>query len=136
MTVRIYAVEDHELMRGMLVEFLSLVPGFEVSGFASSAEEALGDPSLSGTSIVLVDVSLPGMTGIDFVRELRGAGGGPPCVMLSGHRDPSYVRHALAAGAVGYVVKGNPEELVHAIRTVLGGGRYVSGEQDHFAVEA
>jgi DNA-binding NarL/FixJ family response regulator len=131
MTARIFAIEDHAMMRDMLVEFLSLEPDWEVSGVAATGEQALHalDDTASPPSLVLVDVSLPGMTGIEFVRRFNRRGGRPPCVMLSGHHDPSYARHAEAAGAYGYVVKGNPEELVKAIRTVLEGRRYVRAER-------
>jgi DNA-binding NarL/FixJ family response regulator len=131
-TTRIFAVEDHAIMRAMLVEFLTLEPGWEVSGVASSGEQALAaldEDTASPPSLVLVDVSLPGMTGIEFVRRFNRRAGRPPCVMLSGHHDPSYARHAEAAGAYGYVVKGNPEELVRAIRTVLTGRRYVGAAE-------
>jgi DNA-binding NarL/FixJ family response regulator len=130
-TTRIFAIEDHAVMRDMLVEFLSLEPDWEVSGVAATGEQALDalDDTSSPPALVLVDVSLPGMTGIEFVRRFNRRAGRPPCVMLSGHHDPSYARHAEAAGAYGYVVKGNPEELVRAIRTVLSGDRYVRREE-------
>jgi len=125
MTARIFAIEDHPAMRDMLVEFLSLSPEFEVTAVARSAEQALDELASESPELVLVDVALPGMTGIEFVRRFRGTHAETPCVMLSGHQDASYVRQALEAGASGYVVKGNPDELVEAIRTVLRGSRYV-----------
>jgi DNA-binding NarL/FixJ family response regulator len=78
-----------------------------------------------------VDVALPGMTGIEFVRRFRRRDSHTPCVMLSGHQDPLYVRQALEAGATAYVIKGNPDELVAAIRSVLRGERYVAGEAEN-----
>ena len=127
MTARILAIEDHPAMRDILVKFLALAPEFEVAAVVRTGEQALDALASVAPQLLLVDVALPGMTGIEFVRRIRTAGDDTPCVMLSGHQDPSYVRQALDAGATAYVVKGNPDELVNAIRTVLRGDRYVTG---------
>jgi DNA-binding NarL/FixJ family response regulator len=134
MTARILAVEDHPAMREMLVQFLFLPPEFEVAAVARTGEQALDEIGEIDPEVVLVDVALPGMTGIELVRRIRSSGVATPCVMLSGHQDASYVRQALEAGASAYVVKGNPDEIVEAIRTVLRGDRYVPDAEPSHAV--
>ncbi len=109
--MKIYIVEDHFVMRTMLKEFVEALPDLEVCGTAGSAEEALADPGKLEADLLLVDVSLPGMSGIDFVRELKTTQPSLPCLMLTGHEQPAYVDQALAAGAVGYVIKGDPVNL-------------------------
>jgi DNA-binding NarL/FixJ family response regulator len=127
-SVRIFILEDHSLMRDVLVEFLSLEPDWLVTGVARSGEDALVELEAlpAAPSIVLVDVSLPGITGIEFVRRYARTERRAPCVMLSGHHDASYVRQALAAGAAGYVLKGNPAELLRTIDAVVRGEQHTS----------
>ena len=121
MTYRLFIVEDHPLMRETLTEYLALEPDVEVCGQAASGEEALRLIPESACDLVLVDVSMPGMSGIEFVRQLRQLVPGQHCLMLSGHAEKVYVEAALAAGAQGYVMKGDPDAMVTAIRRVLGG---------------
>jgi DNA-binding NarL/FixJ family response regulator len=113
-------------MREVLRDYLGALPGFEVCGESESAEEALEKLDAAAADLVLVDTSLPHMTGIDFVGEVAARWGSLPCLMLSGHGHEGYVQRALAAGARGYVLKGDPAELPGAIREVLGGHEYVS----------
>jgi DNA-binding NarL/FixJ family response regulator len=78
--------------------------------------------------LVLVDVSLPNMSGIELVAMIRQQMPQLRCLMLSGHNELEYVRRALAAGAWGYVTKGNPRVLLEAIQDVLAGETYLSEE--------
>ena len=119
MAHRVYLVEDHELMREMLTEFLSIEGDLEICGMASSGESALMELEHLRPDIVLVDMSLPEMSGLDFVRELSARLPEVPCLMFSGRGERTCVELALQAGARGYIRKGNPEELTKAIRTVL-----------------
>jgi DNA-binding NarL/FixJ family response regulator len=119
MPVNIFLVEDHEIMREMLQEFLSDEPELTVVGAAENAEEALDTLDGVPVDLVLVDVSLPGMSGIDFVRTLKVRRPGLPCLMLSGHAEESYSRRAMEAGARGYLTKGDPEDIVPAIYEVM-----------------
>ncbi len=127
MLTHIFIVEDHPLMREMLNEFLPVhAPDLEVCGAAGRGEEALECFEAAAADLALIDVALPGMTGIDLVEKLQARRPGLPCLMYSGHGEIAYVERALAAGARGYLLKGDPEELVGAIRQVLDGDTYVS----------
>lgn len=122
----IYIVEDHRSMRDMLREFLDMAPDFHVCGVAETAEEALQDLPELDVHLLLIDVSLPGMNGIDLAEEVGSRWPELSCLMFSAHEETSYARRSLAVGARGYVLKGNPDELSGAIRQVLEGRMYVS----------
>lgn len=128
MPTHIFVVEDHPLMREMLSEFLPAdAPDLKVCGTAATGEEALGCFEDAEADLMLIDVALPGgMSGIDLVGELRARRPGLPCLMYSGHGEVAYVERALAAGAQGYLLKGDPYELEGAIRQVLDGATFVS----------
>lgn len=123
---RVFIVEDHEDMRRVLIDFLGLAVGVEICGTASSGEEALESLQVTPADLAVVDVSLPGMSGIDLVEQLRGRHPGILCLMLSGHGEIRYVQQALDAGARGYVLKGDARELPHAIEDIMAGGTYLS----------
>lgn len=123
---RIYIVEDNPIVRDMLNQFLSRVCDLDISGSARTAEQALAEIEASGADIVLIDVALPSMSGIDLVHELSARMPGLPCLMVSGHQETTYFDRAIAAGAQGYVVKGNPDDLQEGVNNVLAGQNYVS----------
>lgn len=122
----IYIIEDHGSMRVMLREFLDMAPNFHVCGVAETAEEALQELPTLDVHLLLIDVSLSGMSGIDLAEEISARWPEMSCLMFSAHEEASYARRSLAAGARGYVLKGDPDELSEAIRQVLEGKRYVS----------
>ena len=126
MSFRIHIVEDNEFMQEMLVEFLNEVSDFEVSGRSTTAEEAMAELLDVKADLVLVDMALPGMSGAELITHLRARAVDLPCLIYSGHRERGYVDQALKAGARGYLLKGNPDELPRAIRSVLSGEIYVS----------
>jgi DNA-binding NarL/FixJ family response regulator len=119
-------VEDHPLMRETLSEFLAELSSIHLIGMVSSAEEALGFCDQNQPQLALVDVSLPGMSGIELVQALRERHPDMRCLMLSGHREISYVERALASGASGYVLKGDPADLLRGVAAVVEGGTYFS----------
>jgi DNA-binding NarL/FixJ family response regulator len=119
-------VEDHPLMRETLREFLTETASVDLIGMVSSAEEALQFCEQQVPRLALIDVSLPGMNGLDLVTALRGRYPGIWCVMLSGHRELSYIERAKASGAHGYVLKGDPGELLRGVSRVIDGGTYFS----------
>lgn len=122
----VYLVEDNELMREALIDYMEGFLGYEVRGTAETAEKALDQLDSSGVDIVLVDTSLPGIDGIEFVRRLLKQWPQLRCIMLSGHGERIYVERALEAGARGYVLKGSPDEIAEAVQMVLGGDTYLS----------
>jgi DNA-binding NarL/FixJ family response regulator len=78
--------------------------------------------------LLLVDVALPGMNGIDLVGVVREKYAELPCLMLSAHNEIDYVGRALAAGARGYVLKSDPQTILDAVQRVLAGETYLSVE--------
>lgn len=128
MPVHIYLVEDHPTFRHALSIYLSKLPDLTISGIASSGQEALTQIPKVKPDIVLMDISLPDINGIDVVEELGLGCPDIPILMLSGHKEATYVRQALGVGARGFIVKGNPMEIEPAIRAVLNGEIYLSPE--------
>ena len=108
--MKIYIVEDHPFMREMLRDYLACLPDLEatVCGEANSGEAALEGLADVEADLVLVDVSLSGMSGIEFVEAAQERQTGLCCVMLSGHGEATYARQALAAGARGLHPQGRP----------------------------
>ncbi|MFD2437920.1 response regulator [Modicisalibacter luteus] len=100
-------VEDNPLMRDMLTEFLALEASLEVVGVVESAEAALERFPVPSPDLVLIDMSLPGMSGMELIRKLHEQQPGLPCAMLSGHGEKHYVEQAFDAGASGYILKGS-----------------------------
>lgn len=121
-------VEDHEAFANALLSILNKDENLRIVAVANTAEQALEKLAESRVDLVLVDVSLPRINGINLVSEIREKYPDLPCVMLSGHLSPEYVRRALDAGARGYMIKDNPAGILEGIRRVFSGGIYVSKE--------
>lgn len=124
----ILLVEDHAIFASVLIRLLRAVGDLDVARVAKSAEEALQYLTDQEYDLVLVDVSLPKMNGINLVGLIHDRYPDLPCLMLSGHMLDHYVQGALQAGARGYVLKDNPLAILAAIRLVLTGGTYISNE--------
>ncbi len=116
-----FIVDDHPLIRRVLARFLNAEPSLKVVGEAESAEEALTLLDGSAPELILVDFSLPGMDGAELVKRLCVSHPDTFFLMISSHNARRYVELSLAAGADGYVVKGDPEVLLEAIARVLDG---------------
>jgi two-component system, NarL family, response regulator NreC len=129
MSIRILVVDDHPVVRSGLKLLLDAEADIEVVGEAGNAQEALLRAKLLQPDILLLDVTMPGKSGIEVAREAPDVAPDAKVVMLSMQDEPSYVREAFAAGAHGYVLKEAADtELVRAVREVAGGGRYVHPE--------
>lgn len=126
MSSKVYIVEDNDRMRTLLREWIDELPGLEVCGAAASAEDALRELSGVQPDLAVIDMSLPGMGGIELVATLRDQQPRMRCLILSGHNERTYVERALAAGAQGYLLKGEPGEIENAITRVLSGEQYLS----------
>lgn len=113
-------------MRESLQLYLGSIFGHTVVGTAASGEEALDHIDGAALDLVLVDMSLPGMSGAQLIEHVRDRWLDLPCLVLSGHGDRLYVQQALNAGARGYVMKGDFDELEHALQEVSGGEIFVS----------
>ena len=127
-TLRIFLVDDHPIVLAALAGAMAPLAGVEVVGTATSAEEAyaaLADDSVD-VDVAIVDVSLPGESGIDLCRRLADRRPTTRCVVLSAADDVTNARRALSAGAAGYLVKDiSMESLVAAVRAAASGQFFV-----------
>ncbi|MCG7600110.1 response regulator transcription factor [Halomonas sp. McH1-25] len=123
---RIFVVEDHAYMKEMLSEFLSFEADMEVCDTAGSGEAALRHLDGISPDFMLVDLSLPGVSGLELIASVKARRPELPCAILSGHGERRYAEQAIAVGAQGYVLKGDPDELPDAIRRMLRGEQYIS----------
>ena len=127
MTVQVLLADDHRMLREALAELLGRDPGLRIVGQAASAREALEAVARVHPDVLVLDVGLPDMTGIEVARRLRGSG--TKVLMLSAHADKRFVQEALKAGAAGYVSKvAAAEELARALHAVADGKCYLSSE--------
>jgi len=124
----ILLVEDHPAFADALLRILNTDKNLNVIAVVESAEKALEQISDLKVDLVLSDVSLPHMNGIDLVGELHKKYPSLPCMVLSGHLSSEYARRAIEAGARGYVIKDNPVGILEGIRRVLKGDIYMSEE--------
>jgi DNA-binding NarL/FixJ family response regulator len=124
--VRILLVDDHAVVREGLKRLIADQPDIEVVGEASDGHEAIEHVKTLRPDVVMMDVSMPHMSGVEATRELKGICPDTRILALTVHEDDAYVRAFLKAGAAGYLLKRAPtEELVRAIRAVASGGVYV-----------
>lgn len=123
---RIYVVEDHLILRKTLLKLLERESDLKVVGDTGSAAEALEQVVQVEPDLILVDISLPGTNGIVLVEKLRKVLPALRCLMVSGHEESVYVKEALRVGARGYVMKGDPDSIIRAIRQVMDGEVYLS----------
>jgi DNA-binding NarL/FixJ family response regulator len=128
--MRVMLIEDHPVVREMLQDFIGRLPQVSVCHAAASAEAALEALDSAMPDVLLIDLSLPGMSGIEFVRTIREQRPELQCMILSGHNSRAYVRQALAAGAHGYLLKGDPLEIERGLLAVTHGEKYVSSGLD------
>lgn len=123
----ILVVDDHPMVRGGLRIALSGEPGWQVAGEAADGAHGVELAMDIRPDVLVVDLQMPGLSGLDVLRRVRAAVPETRVVLFTMHAEDTYVREALSTGAAGYVLKdADAGELVHAIRIVLGGGRYLS----------
>jgi DNA-binding NarL/FixJ family response regulator len=122
----ILLIEDHVVFAQAIQRLLTGQTDLEIVDIVQSGEDALKKLSELKVDLALVDVSLPAMSGIDLVQQIRTEFPLLYCLMLSGHMSPNYVKRSLAAGASGYVLKEDTNGILVGIRRVLGGEIYVS----------
>jgi DNA-binding NarL/FixJ family response regulator len=126
---KIFIVEDHPVFREGLRQVVSREADLKVCGEAGNYEDALRNIIRLQPDLALVDISLPGKSGLDLIRKLRSLTTKVKLLIVSMHDEALYVDRVLRAGGDGYIMKQeDPEEIVHAIRDVLGGHIYVSEE--------
>ena len=120
--IRILVADDHPVVRGGLVALLRTIDGFDVVGEAADGEAAVREAQLSHPDIVLMDVRMPGLDGIEATRRIRAAVPRTRVLVLTMYDDDSTVFTAMQAGAQGYLLKeAEQEEIVRAVRGVVAG---------------
>ena len=120
---RVVVVDDHELLRAGTRRILDEAEGFTVVGEADDGEAALSIITETRPDVVLMDIRLPTVSGIDLARAIVEDHSGITVLILSAYDDEHYVRAALAAGVAGYLLKTMPSgELIRSIRAACGGG--------------
>lgn len=125
--IRVLIADDHQIVREGLKQILAETSDIAAVGEASNAGEVLTQVLKNDYDVVLLDISMPGRSGLEILRELKSAKAGLKILMLSMHPEEHYAVRALKAGASGYLTKDRaPEELIEAIRRVSLGGKYIS----------
>jgi len=125
--IRVLIADDHAILRRGLKEILVRDLEGAICGEAEDAEQVLSQVQSQVWDVVILDVTMPGRSGIDVLRDLKQLRPKLPVLVLSMHPEEQYGKRALKAGAAGYMNKESaPEELIKAIEKVLAGGRYVS----------
>ena len=123
---RVLIVDDHAVVRSGLRLLLEREDDIEVVAEAGTADEGVRAARLEKPDVILLDVVMPGRSGLEATSEMVEASKGARVLVLSMQDDPTYVREAFAGGASGYMLKEAADaELVQAIREVAAGGRYV-----------
>jgi two-component system response regulator NreC len=124
--IKVVVVDDHAVVRSGLRLLLDAHEDIEVVGEAGNAKDAIFRARALKPDVMLLDVVMPGASGIDVLPELLKESPETRVLVLSMQDDPSYVREAFGAGASGYVLKeAADEEVVSAVREIAKGGRYV-----------
>jgi DNA-binding NarL/FixJ family response regulator len=124
--IRIFLADDHAVVREGLKALISTQPGMTIVGEASDGLDVCARVPALQPDVVIMDVSMPGLTGSEATERLRQVCPQVKILALTVHEDKGYIRQLLAAGAAGYVLKRTaPEELIRAIRVVCAGEVYL-----------
>ena len=127
MTIRVLLVDDHPLMRAAFEMTLRAEPDIEVVGEAGNGAEAIVRAREHDPDVILMDIRMPDMDGVEATRELMRNGASPRVLILTTYDTDEHVVEALRAGASGFLLKDvRPAELVHAIRVVADGDALIA----------
>jgi DNA-binding NarL/FixJ family response regulator len=126
-TIQLYLVDDQAMIRASMRSLLDKEEGFSVIGDNGDAREAINEVARLRPDVILLDITMPGLSGIDAIAMLRKAHQRVKVVMLTHHEGESFVQQALDAGADGYLSKdSDPQELGVALRAVVQGNPFIS----------
>ena len=125
--IKVLIADDHAIVRRGLKQILEETPDIVVRGEAANADEVFARLRLGAWDVLVLDINMPGRSGVDVLKEIKRQRAKLPVLILSMHAEEQYAARVLKAGASGYLPKESaPDELVKAIRKVHSGGRYVS----------
>lgn len=128
-SIRVYLLDDQAILRAGFRSLLDETPGIEVVGDSGEARAAVEDIEEIRPDVVLLDITMPGLSGIDAIPMIRKVSPRTRIVMLTHHEGQTFVDQSLKAGADGYLSKdSDPEEMALAIRAVQRGDAYVSSK--------
>ncbi|MBI3649924.1 MAG: response regulator transcription factor [Acidobacteria bacterium] len=125
--IKILIADDHEIVRRGLKQLLAEHPDMTVMGEAETVAQALALCQQHPCDVILLDISMPGRSGLELISELKQQPRAPHVLVLSAHPEDQYALRVLKAGAAGYITKtADAAELVKAIRKVYQGRKYIS----------
>jgi DNA-binding NarL/FixJ family response regulator len=125
--IKILIADDHPVVRKGLKDIIQATPDMTVSGEASDGQEVLENVRKIDFDVVVLDIAMPGRSGLDILKELKSGKPELPVLILSIHPEDQYAVRVLKAGASGYLTKDSaPDELITAIRKVSRGKKYIS----------
>ncbi len=127
--IRIVLADDHAVLRAGLRVLLNAEPDINVVGEAGDGEEALHAIAQFQPDIIVLDLMMPNVKGLDIIEQISKAYPHTRVLVLTMHADTQYIRHVVKAGGAGYVLKSSADtELIKAIRVVASGGSYLTPE--------
>jgi DNA-binding NarL/FixJ family response regulator len=127
--LRVLIADDHAVVRQGLKDILKEIPELGTTGEAVNGQDALEKLRASDWDLLLLDVSMPGLSGLEVLREVKHERPTLPVLVLSMHPEDQFAVRLLKAGAAGYLTKETaPDELIQAVRKIMSGGKYVSLE--------
>ena len=135
--IRVILCDDHALIRRGIRDTLADEPDMRIVGEASDYTELRGLMRSEACDVLVLDINLPGRSGLDVLHVLKDAGSPVKVLVVSMHPEDQYAIRALRGGAHGYVNKGDdPQAIVNAVRTVAQGRKYVTPEMAEILVES
>ncbi len=125
--IRVIVADDHVIFRQGLLKLLQSAEGITVAGEAGDGKEALAMIAKESPDIAVLDISMPGLSGIEIAQELQIRGSGAKVICLTMHNDVLTAKKALTSGVSGYILKDDAfEDLLYAIKAVSTGGKFIS----------
>lgn len=125
--IRILVADDHSVVREGIKQILAGQEDMVVADEAANGQEVLGKVAKNDFDLILLDISMPGRSGLEVLEELKAMHPRLPVLILSMHPEEQYAVRMLRAGAAGYLTKASaPQELISAIQKVSRGGKYVT----------
>lgn len=134
--IKVVLADDHEIVRNGIKILLESEGEMQVVGEASDGREALEVCQETQPDILIVDINMPQMNGIETIRQLKSASPGTRALVLSMHEDEEYILQSVEMGATGYLLKGSSkQEFLKAIHTVQKGEKYFTGDISNVLVQ-